>query len=307
MVMPLHDDAPLKYLHWPIANWMLIGINVVVFIAVHGEFFGDPLTVTRGFALIPAVLFGEAKLADWIVSPPAPLTLITSLFFHSSFLHLAGNMLFLYVFGDNVEDAMGSIFYLLFYLCCGVMGGYFFALAAPHTVTPLVGASAAISGVCAAFLLLYPRSTIFGLVAEIILHSCAGLFVRRDMDRAAILQRLHQRSWTCGLVGACRRHSGGPRHHANVQTPQGEAVWTQARKRSVGGLERRREKAGDRSPAFNRLEQGSFETRLTLGRRQGSTHRSLRPDPGSNSKRRAEYRCPWSPRASLWRRRRRRP
>ncbi len=178
MVMPLHDDAPLKYLHWPIANWMLIGINVVVFIAVHGEFFGDPLTVTRGFALIPAVLFGEAKLADWIVSPPAPLTLITSLFFHSSFLHLAGNMLFLYVFGDNVEDAMGSIFYLLFYLCCGVMGGYFFALAAPHTVTPLVGASAAISGVCAAFLLLYPRSTIFGLVAGIIpIHAPAYLFV----------------------------------------------------------------------------------------------------------------------------------
>ena len=307
MVMPLHDDAPLKYLHWPIANWMLIGINVVVFIAVHGEFFGDPLTVTRGFALIPAVLFGEAKLADWIVSPTAPLTLITSLFFHSSFLHLAGNMLFLYVFGDNVEDAMGSIFYSavlsllrrhgrLFLRACGPAHRYATCRRIGGDLRRLRRLPAALSTIDD----LRPRCGNHS-------HSCAGLFVRRDMDRAAILQRLHQRSWTCGLVGACRRHSGGPRHHANVQTSEGEAIWTQARKRSVGGLERRREKAGDRSPAFNRLEQGSFETRLTPGRRQGSTHRSLRPDPGSNSKRRAEYRCPWSPRASLWRRRRRRP
>ena len=178
MVMPLHDDAPMKYLRWPVTNWTLIAINIVVFLLVHSEFLGDPLTVMRGFALIPAVLFGDAKLADWIVAAPAPLTLITSLFFHSGFWHLAGNMLFLYVFGDNVEDAMGSFFYLLFYLCCGVMGGYFFALAAPNMTTPLVGASAAISGVCAAFLLLYPHSTIFGLVAGIIpVHAPAYLFV----------------------------------------------------------------------------------------------------------------------------------
>jgi membrane associated rhomboid family serine protease len=177
MVMPLHDDAPMKYLRRPVVNWSLIAINVVVFIAVHGEFLGDPLTVTRGFALIPAVLFGEAKLAAWVVSPPAPFTLITSLFFHSGVMHLAGNMLFLYVFGDNVEDAMGSFFYLLFYLCCGVMGGFFFALAAPHTVTPLVGASASISGVCAAFLLLYPRATIFGLALIFPIHAPAWLFV----------------------------------------------------------------------------------------------------------------------------------
>jgi membrane associated rhomboid family serine protease len=178
MVMPLHDDAPMKYVRWPIANWTLIAINVVIYLLVQSELFGDPLTVMRGFALIPAVLFGEARLADWVVSPPAPFTLITSLFFHSGFWHLAGNMLFLYVFGDNVEDAMGPFFYLLFYLCCGVMGGFFFALAAPDTVTPLVGASAAISGVCAAFLLLFPKSTIFGLVAGIIpVHAPAYLFV----------------------------------------------------------------------------------------------------------------------------------
>jgi membrane associated rhomboid family serine protease len=71
-------------------------------------------------------------------------------------------MLFLLVFGDNVEDAMGSLHYLLFYLSCGVVAGVFYVYATPHSITPLVGASGAISGVCAAFLLLYPRATVAG-------------------------------------------------------------------------------------------------------------------------------------------------
>lgn len=178
MVMPLHDDAGMKYLRRPVVNWTLIALNVLVFLIVSFERFGDPLTVMRGFAIIPAVLFGEAELAKWIFGPPAPLTLLTSLFFHSGFFHLVGNMLFLYVFGDNVEDAMGSLHYLLFYLACGVAAGVFFAYAAPHTIIPLVGASGAISGVCAAFLLLYPHATIFGLAAGIFpIHASAWAFV----------------------------------------------------------------------------------------------------------------------------------
>jgi membrane associated rhomboid family serine protease len=178
MVMPLHDDAPLRNLRWPLVNWMLIAINVIVFAAVFSERYGDPLTIIRGFAIIPRVLFGEAELAKWIVGPPAPYTLVTSLFFHSGIAHLVGNMLFLYVFGDNIEDAMGSVFYLLFYLCCGVMAGVAFAYSSPHTITPLVGASGAISGVCAAFLLLYPRASIFGLAAGIFpIHAPAWMFV----------------------------------------------------------------------------------------------------------------------------------
>jgi membrane associated rhomboid family serine protease len=72
-------------------------------------------------------------------------------------------MLFLYVFGDNVEDARGSFYYLLFYLCCGVTAGVFYIYSTPDSITPLVGASSAISGVCAAFLLLHPRATIAGV------------------------------------------------------------------------------------------------------------------------------------------------
>jgi membrane associated rhomboid family serine protease len=163
MVMPLYDDAPLRHLKRPLANWTLIALNVIVFLVVYSESLGDPLTIMRGFAIIPRVLFGEAALADWIVGPPPAATLVTSLFFHSSILHIGSNMLFLYVFGDNVEDAMGSLHYLLFYLSCGVVAGVFYIYATPHSITPLVGASSAISGVCAAFLLLYPRATISGV------------------------------------------------------------------------------------------------------------------------------------------------
>lgn len=163
MVMPLYDDAPLRHLKRPVVNHALIALNVVVFLLVYSEALGDPLTIMRGFAIIPRVLFGEANLADWVVGPPAPATLVTALFFHSSLLHLASNMLFLYVFGDNVEDAMGSLHYLLFYLSCGIMAGVFYVYATPQSITPLVGASSAISGVCAAFLLLYPRATVTGI------------------------------------------------------------------------------------------------------------------------------------------------
>ena len=145
MVIPIYDDLPLRHIRWPSVNWFLIGINIFAFFLIYSEVFGD------------------AQLADWIIGPPAPLTLITSLFFHSSFLHLVSNMLFLYVFGDNVEDAMGSFYYLLFYLCCGVTAGVFYIYSTPDSITPLVGASSAISGVCAAFLLLHPRATIAGV------------------------------------------------------------------------------------------------------------------------------------------------
>lgn len=178
MVMPLHDDAGMKYQRWPWGNFALIAINVVVFLLVYSGWFGDPLTVIRGFAIIPRVLFGEAELAKWIAGPPAPLTLVTALFFHSGFFHIAGNMLFLYVFGDNVEDAMGSFYYLLFYLSCGISAGFVFIYADPDSISPLIGASGAISGVCAAFLLLYPHATIFGLIGGVLpIHASAWMFV----------------------------------------------------------------------------------------------------------------------------------
>lgn len=208
MVMPLHDDAPLKYLRRPWVNWGLMLLNILVFIVVHSELLGDPLTIMRGFAVIPRVLFGEAQLAKWIVGPPAPLTLITSLFFHSSFMHIGGNMLFLYVFGDNIEDAMGSLHYFLFYLSCGIASGVAYVYMEPHSITPLVGASGAISGVCAAFLLLYPRATIIGvfpplsvlLLAPWLILLAMGYPRRAILGLAAPLFTFHAPAWM--FVGA---------------------------------------------------------------------------------------------------------
>ncbi len=251
MVMPIYDDAPLRYLRRPIVNWTLIALNIIVFLVVQSELFGDPLTVVRGFAIIPRVLFGEAELADWIVGPPAAATLVTALFFHSSLVHLGSNMLFLYVFGDNVEDAMGSLHYLLFYLSCGVASGVFYIYATPHSITPLIGASGAISGVCAAFLLLHPRATVAGIFPPLSLGACADLAwslalgdalevdsgaagaavllrrlrlaLRRRLDFDAAYQRLYGRGRRGRLDGACRRDRRRPGADAAVQAPPAQA------------------------------------------------------------------------------------
>jgi membrane associated rhomboid family serine protease len=88
---------------------------------------------------------------------PPEVTLLTYMFLHGDWWHLAGNMLFLWVFGDNVEDAMGFFRFILFYLLCGVIAGLAHALANPDSEGPLIGASGAIGGVVAAYVMLYPR------------------------------------------------------------------------------------------------------------------------------------------------------
>src|SRR4051794_8233851 len=108
MFLPLHDGVPLEHIKSPLATRGLIGACAVGFLLVHfglvpvGEDW-----VVAGFGLIPAVLFGTEALPDGLPFVAPPLTLLTSLFLHGSTFHLLGNMLFLWVFGDNVEDAMG--------------------------------------------------------------------------------------------------------------------------------------------------------------------------------------------------------
>ncbi len=92
------------------------------------------------------------------------LSVLTAMFVHSSWAHLLGNMLFLGIFGNNVEDRMGRGWYVLFYFVCGYAAGYGFAVLAPSSGTPLVGASGAIAGVLGAYLVLYPRARVWGLI-----------------------------------------------------------------------------------------------------------------------------------------------
>jgi membrane associated rhomboid family serine protease len=95
---------------------------------------------------------------------PVELTFVTYMFLHGGWLHLIGNMLFLWVFGDNVEHAMGRLRFLIFYLACGIAGGVTHYLSVPDSTAPLVGASAAIAGVVAAYLMLFPHARIWILL-----------------------------------------------------------------------------------------------------------------------------------------------
>jgi membrane associated rhomboid family serine protease len=119
--------------------------------------------IVARFGVVPAVLFGTEALPDGLPFVLAQLTLVTSLFLHGSALHLLGNMLFLWVFGDNVEDGMGHGRFFLFYLLCGVCAGFAHAFMNPESTRPLIGASGAVAGVVAAYLILYPRVKVWGL------------------------------------------------------------------------------------------------------------------------------------------------
>ena len=115
------------------------------------------------YGMIPSVLFGTASLSPELQGIPPALTLVTSLFLHAGFLHLAGNMAFLWVFGDNVEDAMGSLRFVLFYLACGACAAGAHAFMLPQSQQPLIGASGAVAGVVAAYVMLHPRVYLWGL------------------------------------------------------------------------------------------------------------------------------------------------
>jgi membrane associated rhomboid family serine protease len=187
-LIPIHDDNPT---HRPaVVTWTLIAINVVVFfispispLDIGGDAntpagFCRQIAFFREWAAIPVELFENDPL-DETAGPPSgdgcvavrpdyrkvpALSVLTAMFLHGGLLHLAGNMLFLFVFGNNVEDRLGHLRYLLFYLACGYLATYGFALSDPSSDETLVGASGAIAGVLGAYLLLFPRARVTSLV-----------------------------------------------------------------------------------------------------------------------------------------------
>lgn len=164
MFLPLYDGVPLAYLKAPLVTRALIGACAAAWLLTGLGLL--PVSETRivaGLGVIPAVLFGTAALPQGLPLVPEPITLVTSLFLHGSFLHLAGNMLFLWVFGDNVEDGMGHARFLVFFLLCGIAACLAHCLMNPLSTAPLIGASGAIAGVVAAYLILYPRVKVWAL------------------------------------------------------------------------------------------------------------------------------------------------
>lgn len=114
--------------------------------------------------VIPAVLLNKIHLPPELLVIPAGLTVFTSMFLHGGFMHLAGNMLYLWIFGNNIEDAMGHVRFVVFYLLCGVAAVAGQTLQNPDSQVPMIGASGAISGVLGAYLLLYPHARVLVLI-----------------------------------------------------------------------------------------------------------------------------------------------
>jgi membrane associated rhomboid family serine protease len=171
MFVPLHDENALKSIQVQYVTIGLILLNVLVFIL---EVTGLQEAVIASFAIIPAELvttanlLPEADAPEQSVAVPEKLTLLSYMFFHGDIFHLGGNMLFLWVFGDNVEDAMGHLKFLLFYLACGIVAGLMHVVMVPGSPNPLIGASGAVAGVIAAYLMLHPRVRVWVLAFQAI-------------------------------------------------------------------------------------------------------------------------------------------
>jgi membrane associated rhomboid family serine protease len=165
MFVPLYDHNPLRHVRVAYVTYALIAFNVFVFVAFQSGLFGADIENTAlSYGVIPAVLMDVEELAPEFVVIPEQLTLLTYMFLHASWLHLIGNMLFLWVFGDNVEDATGHFRFLLFYLACGAVAALAHSFVLPESELPLVGASGAVAGVIGAYLILHPRVRIWVLL-----------------------------------------------------------------------------------------------------------------------------------------------
>jgi rhomboid family protein len=153
--LPLYDDNPTA--RDPILTYLLIGLCVGAFLWQLGQ---DERAVLFSYGMIPARLFGLWHPRGYQVVP-AWMTLVTSMFLHGGWFHLIGNMMFLWIFGNNIEDVLGRLRFLLFYICCGVVAALTQAFLSYGAHVPMVGASGAIAGVLGGYLLLYPKANVY--------------------------------------------------------------------------------------------------------------------------------------------------
>jgi len=190
MVLPVHDINPVSRTPW--VTYGLVAANVVVLLLTPGSKTSLTGSATTAqlcsqeafydhYAAIPRELITDRQLPLVATGQPGPrpdtcyvsrspyhksppLSVLFSMFIHEGWLHLLGNMLFLVIFGNNIEDKFRKVPYLIFYLFCGYVAAYGFAMANQTSVEPLVGASGAIAGVLGAYLVIYPRAKVWSLL-----------------------------------------------------------------------------------------------------------------------------------------------
>lgn len=167
MFLPLYDRNKIAHIEFPFVNYTILGFTCLVFFV---QFLSGETGLFQAhiaYGMIPAVVTGAAAgPAPWL---PDQATLVTYMFLHADWLHLLSNMLFLWVFGDNIEDALGHFRYLVFYIACGVLAALAHLAFNTGSYGPLVGASGAVAGVIGAYILLYPHVRVFVLSRIIIM------------------------------------------------------------------------------------------------------------------------------------------
>ncbi len=160
-MIPISDDNPARLV--PVVTWLIIALCIAVY--VWERSLGrdmDAAIAVLGF--VPGALGQSTPAASGYPSLPPGATIFSSMFLHGGLLHLGGNMLYLWIFGNNVEDAMGHLRFIVFYLVCGVGAALALALINPESRVPMIGASGAISGVLAGYVLLFPRARVTVIV-----------------------------------------------------------------------------------------------------------------------------------------------
>jgi rhomboid family protein len=239
-MFPIRDHNPSE--RTPYVTYALIAINVVVFLG-YLPLLGDEARLAAFFdrwALTPARFTAGEDTA----------TIVTSMFLHGGLLHIAGNMLFLWIFGDNLEDFFGHLGFLAFYLACGVAAALSQVLPAPGSTVPMVGASGAIAGVMGGYLLLFPRARVDVLVILVIIVRMIALpawimlgfwfgiqlvnsYVSFGLDTGGVAFLAHSGGFAAGLLLAAPwwLRAGGPAfwsrtrgHPPHPATPVGERL-----------------------------------------------------------------------------------
>lgn len=168
-MFPIHDENPIRIV--PYVTYTMMGCCILMFLWQITQSIEVQNAIVYALGAIPAVLFGGMELEPELVWVPTTFTVFSSMFLHGGWMHLIGNMLYLWVFGNNIEAAMGHVKFILFYALCGIAAVLAQALPDSGSQIPMIGASGAISGVLGAYMLLYPmaRVTVF-IPIVIILH-----------------------------------------------------------------------------------------------------------------------------------------
>ena len=161
-MIPLKDDNPTS--SRPIITYFIIGLCVFIFLIQIGSQSYKTGQLFYSYGLIPSVLMGYNKLPLDLYAVPAYITIFSSMFIHGGFMHLIGNMLYMWIFADNIEDSLGHKKFIIFYLLCGIGAAMAQVLIDTQSQIPMVGASGAIGGLLGAYLINHPNAKVLVLI-----------------------------------------------------------------------------------------------------------------------------------------------